>query len=769
MRRIRIWTAALAALAVVGVATPVAAAPSELAPPTETPVTSSSVNLVPTSSVKGLSARQVADSIQDISASQNSQSQYVDTAGRLVTRTPVLSARVLANDSYEYAAATMAIKPKTAIVVLTWDRGSEEPLAVLGRERKGSTWGEWEALNEEVVFSKSETRQGSEPWLVRDADEVQAVVVSADGVAVGKPTLEVIDPGIQLTDALAKDPKTLKPVELGRTFSGPLPGTADGPGGNGEPEVTTPQPDADATWTVVPSSPDVLPIRSRADWGADPSWMKWDLSPAEVRGAVVHHTAGANGYAPEDVPGIIRAIYRYHAVTLGWGDIGYNVLVDNFGRAWQGRAGSLSSPIPGGHALNVNKQTFGISVLGSYGTVAPSAAAQDAVARVLAWKLDSVAGVDPGGRMTLTVDGQDSSVPTIIGHRDVPGRGGKTSCPGNAFYAELDGLRQLTRIHAASKKTLVTVPVYVAPPPVSVPTSNKIPMRIAGNDRIATAVSIAYSGFPSGASTIYLARSDVYADALAAGSVTDGPILLVSPTDPIPASVKKVVTDFKASRVVALGGPSALGDALVTEIAQGLPTSRLFGADRVETSAAIARASWSANVGKMGVVYLAEASQGIDAVAAGSLTDGPVVLVPKGTQAPASVKALISELNPTFVLALGGPMAVSDAVLSDAAQGRITSRVAGADRVATAVAISGHAFPNGSDKAYIANANNPVDAIAGGTLSDGPILLQPQGSELSKWVANEVTRLNPRGATALGGSKAVHDKALNAAVDLVKR
>src|SRR5690242_5061155 len=81
------------------------------------------------------------------------------------------------------------------------------------------------------------------------------------------------------------------------------------------------------------------PILARSAWGADPALMTWAPQyAATLQALTVHHTDDGNpdDYTRADVPGLLRAIYRYHAVTRGWGDIGYNFVVDRFGRIWEG-------------------------------------------------------------------------------------------------------------------------------------------------------------------------------------------------------------------------------------------------------------------------------------------------------------------------------------------------------------------------------------------------------------------------------------------------
>ena len=68
----------------------------------------------------------------------------------------------------------------------------------------------------------------------------------------------------------------------------------------------------------------------------------------------MHHTVNANDYTADEVPGIMRSIYAYHVKSRGWRDIGYNFLVDRFGRIWEGRYGGIDKPVVGAHTCGYN-------------------------------------------------------------------------------------------------------------------------------------------------------------------------------------------------------------------------------------------------------------------------------------------------------------------------------------------------------------------------------------------------------------------------------
>lgn len=95
------------------------------------------------------------------------------------------------------------------------------------------------------------------------------------------------------------------------------------------------------------------------------------------------------------------------------------------------------------------------------------------------------------------------------------------------------------------------------------------------------------------------------------------------------------------------------------------------------------------------------------------------------------------------------------------------SRLAGADRYETAVTISRFEFPGGSARVFLARADGYADALAGGALTSGPILLVPQCGTLPAVVREELVRLQPDHVTALGGPGAVCDAMLQQAADSV--
>ena len=189
-------------------------------------------------------------------------------------------------------------------------------------------------------------------------------------------------------------------------------------------------------------------LRSRRDWGADPSWRNGRPRYTDrLRQVHVHHTATGNSYSRADVPGLIRGMYRYHTQSLGWFDIGYNFLVDRFGRAWVGRSGGARRLVRGAHTLGFNERSVGIAMIGTLTSREPWRPAVRTLSRLAAWKLDRY-GRDATGRVRVTSTGSDKyrdgervRLPVIDGHRDT----NDTACPGERLYDRLPAIRRRTQ------------------------------------------------------------------------------------------------------------------------------------------------------------------------------------------------------------------------------------------------------------------------------------------------------------------------------------
>ncbi len=183
------------------------------------------------------------------------------------------------------------------------------------------------------------------------------------------------------------------------------------------------------------AAPDIK-IIPRAEWGANEDWRfctSWDATkdtcgtkstdpkwPPEiypVKKFVIHHTAG-DSHNKIDPKEAIRNIYRWHAIIIegGWGDIGYNYIIDQEGNIYEGRFGGDGAQA--GHTFNgpyckrigtagqdsapcgiskgdveigyqMNAGTVGIAVLGNFNTEIANEKVKTAIAKLINLKSQS--------------------------------------------------------------------------------------------------------------------------------------------------------------------------------------------------------------------------------------------------------------------------------------------------------------------------------------------------------------------------------------------
>ncbi|MDU2057718.1 MAG: S-layer homology domain-containing protein [Dermabacter sp.] len=186
---------------------------------------------------------------------------------------------------------------------------------------------------------------------------------------------------------------------------------------------------------------------TREEWNADTVDTSRLSYAKELKAICIHHTGGSNTYTAAQCPQVVRVMFTNHTKTLGWADLGYNVVVDKYGQIFEGRAGGLHRNVAGAHARGFNTGSCGISVMGDYMDIPVPTAALNAIATVAAWKLASTFTQDVYGTETWTVTTSNVkrsgtfSMPHLFAHRDV----NYTDCPGDTYYGQLPNLRSLVQ------------------------------------------------------------------------------------------------------------------------------------------------------------------------------------------------------------------------------------------------------------------------------------------------------------------------------------
>ncbi|MFT4187806.1 MAG: N-acetylmuramoyl-L-alanine amidase [Aeromicrobium sp.] len=263
--------------------------------------------------------------------------------------------------------------PTFELLGVTWTGGlTPENSEVQVRWRQEGVWSDWTLLEPETAEAEGGV-PGTAPKWIGPSDAAEARVVATGEVNPEGLTLVTVDSG-------------------------------EGP-------------------TLTQAAVSQPGIISRSSWGARASTTCSAPQYGSAYGTIVHHTAGSNSYTAAQSAGIVRSIQAYHMDGQGWCDIGYNFLVDAYGQIFEGRAGGITKIPRGAHAGNfdVNLNTTGVSLMGTFVNDAPSQAMKDALVRLIAWK-HSIHGIPAIG--TYSVGGV--TLNRIDGHYRVQA----TACPG---------------------------------------------------------------------------------------------------------------------------------------------------------------------------------------------------------------------------------------------------------------------------------------------------------------------------------------------------
>ena len=289
--------------------------------------------------------------------------------------------------------------------------------------------------------------------------------------------------------------------------------------------------------------------------------------------------------------------------------------------------------------------------------------------------------------------------------------------------------------------------------------------RLAGADRYATAAAVSAAHFPANVPVAYVATGADFPDALAGGPVAaraGGPILLVPPWG-IPPATANELARLRPARIVVLGGTASVSDSILAKLDAydtGGGVSRLAGADRYGTAAAVSAATFAPGVP---IAFVATGTNFPDALAGGvaaARLGGPVLLT-KGHAIPGSTAAELRRLLPARIVVLGSTSSINSAVataLNEFAPGAV-SRIGGADRYATAALVSATFIPS-APALFVASGRSFPDALVAvpaAHRSAGSLLLVP-GTSVPSSVRSEAARLRPSRLVLLGGYGSINDR-----------
>lgn len=295
--------------------------------------------------------------------------------------------------------------------------------------------------------------------------------------------------------------------------------------------------------------------------------------------------------------------------------------------------------------------------------------------------------------------------------------------------------------------------------------------RIAGTDRIDTAVKISAKGWPYGCGTVVIAKSGNFPDALAGVALAkenNAPILL-TPQDYLDQRVEEALLQLKPLKVIILGGEEAISQQVEKELKELLTWTedfeRIAGEDRFQTAALIA-ASLPTDKG-LAITTGSNFPDALSLAAAAAAKGYPLLLVSKDS-IPQATAEVLQTMSPGKIYIAGGEETVSEESLNKVKE--ITgitdeqiTRFAGKDRYETSTLIVQGLFPETS-KIFLATGQNFPDALAGAALAantDTPMLLvAPDGPPAGTATEKYLKSLTNVEIEVFGGKSAVSDKSI---------
>jgi putative cell wall-binding protein len=293
--------------------------------------------------------------------------------------------------------------------------------------------------------------------------------------------------------------------------------------------------------------------------------------------------------------------------------------------------------------------------------------------------------------------------------------------------------------------------------------------RVGGSDRFEMAVNVSRRVGPNGSETAFLINGSTFADALSAGPLAahqDAPILLTA-QGTLPHSTRRELTRLDPSRIVVVGGPASVSDAVLETIRRETRAEvvRIGGNDRYAVSRALLSSALAPAPGA--TLYVANGKNFPDALSATPAAahfDTGILLVNGGAASLGDEELAIIDRYAaagSTVKIAGGSASVSTDIEAQLAARVPIKRFGGADRYEVSQAINDDAFPS-AYRAYLASGTSFPDALAGGAEAgseDFPVYLT-KPSCVPERVLDRLTASEVDHVTLLGGERTLANAVL---------
>lgn len=260
--------------------------------------------------------------------------------------------------------------------------------------------------------------------------------------------------------------------------------------------------------------------------------------------------------------------------------------------------------------------------------------------------------------------------------------------------------------------------------------------RLSGKNRFESAVAVSQEQFPTtgSAGAVFLARSDQYADALAAAPLIaqKNGTLLLTQLDALPdvssAELQRALGSDHTKKIFLLGGTAMISSAQQTNIANtfGYPVTRLAGADRIDTAITIAN-----KLNDKNTAFIINKDYWADSisVSAPAVKTGYYILPTAGTTLDSRVADFItSHTTITNAIVVGGTSGLSATIVNNLTSlGLSVERIAGSNRYETNRLLAERFFPTPPSITF-ADGDSFMDGLTGAAIAasnNAPMILVP--------------------------------------------